>query len=90
MEHERLHQTRPSSALAILFTKVPEVADLVVGDLDPGDTTALLAKTEPALNSFLPWARGWNRSVVEDQRGKEEEEKGSASTAFLASSSIRE
>ncbi len=39
------------STLAKLFASVPEVADLVVRNLDPPDVEDLMLKTEPALIS---------------------------------------
>lgn len=46
------------SALAMMFMRVPEVADLVVKHLDPHDIVRLMTKTEPALTLFCQFCGG--------------------------------
>ena len=48
----RVYHPLPPSALVTLFTKVLEIADLVVKELDLFDTEAVLLTTELALNTF--------------------------------------
>ena len=48
----------PPSILADTFARAPQVADLVVKDLDPVDTANLMMKTEPALTSFCQGGGG--------------------------------
>lgn len=61
------------SILADMFAKVPQIADLVVKDLDPDDTVNLMMKTDPALTSFCQVeGGGLDRFLKISQEGKYE------------------
>ena len=59
------------SALAVLFMKMPEVAELVVKELDPADTKVLMLGTELAITTFcLRYGGGIDRYVDISREGK--------------------
>ena len=70
MARERL--PRPLT-LADVFAKVPEIADLVVKELDPADAEDLMTKTDPALTAFCQGVGGgFGRYLKISREGKHE------------------
>ena len=68
--------------LANMFVIVPEVADLVVKSLDPGDTKRLMLEVDPAITSFCNSQNGGSGSILEIERKKQAREEKIAQIAI--------
>ncbi|KAG8526366.1 uncharacterized protein KY384_000359 [Bacidia gigantensis] len=65
--------TKPPLTLSAVFDKVPEVADLVVKELDPNDTKDLLIETDPLITRFCHGkGGGFDRLIAISSAGKKE------------------